>query len=86
MVNSGRTLEEAFAHRFVFGVGVSHRDSVDGRGASYVRLEQTMSASRLCLSMAPASRKPSKGWRLSCSNRPTAPKLPNRPGGLVLGH
>jgi len=37
MVNSGRTLEEAFAHRFVLGVGVSHRDSVDGRGGSYVR-------------------------------------------------
>ncbi len=37
MVNSGRTLEEAFPHRFVLGVGVSHRDSVDGRGGSYER-------------------------------------------------
>jgi probable F420-dependent oxidoreductase len=37
MVNSGRTLEEAFPGRFVLGVGVSHRDSVDGRGGNYER-------------------------------------------------
>jgi len=35
MVNSGRTLEEAFPGRFVLGVGVSHKDSVDGRGGRY---------------------------------------------------
>ena len=35
MVNSGRTLEEAFPGRFVLGVGVSHKESVDGRGGRY---------------------------------------------------
>ena len=35
MVNSGKTLAEAYPGRFVLGIGVSHRDSVEGRGGSY---------------------------------------------------
>ncbi len=42
MVNTGRTLEEAFPGRFVLGIGVSHRDSVDGRGGNYERPLETM--------------------------------------------
>ncbi len=35
MVNSGRTLQEAHPGRFVLGIGVSHRNSVQGRGGQY---------------------------------------------------
>lgn len=35
MMNAGRTLAEAYPGRFVLGVGVSHRNSVEGRGHRY---------------------------------------------------
>lgn len=34
MANGGRALEEAFPGRFLLGIGVSHRTSVDRRGAA----------------------------------------------------
>jgi len=37
MSNASRTMAEAHPNRFVLGVGVSHRDSVDGRGHRYER-------------------------------------------------
>jgi len=42
MVNTGRTLEEAYPGRFVLGIGVSHKDSVEGRGNHYQRPIEVM--------------------------------------------
>lgn len=42
MANGGRTLEEAWPGRFILGVGVSHRPSVENRGHSYTGPVATM--------------------------------------------
>lgn len=49
MANGARTLAEAFPGRFVLGIGVSHRTSVDRRGAHryhrpYTRMRQYLEA------------------------------------------
>jgi probable F420-dependent oxidoreductase len=42
MMNAGRTLADAFAERFVLGMGVAHRDSAAARGHRYDKPLQTM--------------------------------------------
>lgn len=45
-MNGGRTLAEAWPHRFVLGIGVSHARLVDARGHHYAR---PLTAMRACL-------------------------------------
>ena len=42
MANGGRTLEEAWPGRFILGIGVSHRPSVENRGHAYTGPVTTM--------------------------------------------
>lgn len=42
MANGARTLEEAWPGRFILGVGVSHRPSVENRGHAYTGPIETM--------------------------------------------
>ncbi|MFV1999742.1 MAG: TIGR03620 family F420-dependent LLM class oxidoreductase [Acidimicrobiia bacterium] len=52
-MNASRTLAEAYADRFVLGIGVSHRTSVEGRGHHYTKPLTAMRSYLLDMDDAP---------------------------------
>ena len=63
MANGARTLEDAFPGRFVLGIGVSHRTSVDRRGAAtyekpYSRMARYLEAMDAARYPVPDARRP----------------------------
>ena len=60
MANGARTLEEAFPGRYVLGMGVSHKPSVEWRGGSYERPLQSMARYLAAMDEAPLTLKGAK--------------------------
>jgi len=84
MVNTGRTLEEAYPGRFVLGIGVSHRDSVDGRGGKYERPLEAMRQYLQSMQEAPYSGYP-PGRRATLVVAALGPRMTQLAGKLANG-